>query len=88
MTIGGGLACRQYGGLSADPAAAEASFNIAKTDLVTETIQNGVNVSGSQGRLGNIDFPHPFGVQGSSIRSVHNNAILTGLIGRIPPSLG
>ena len=57
------IAATTLGNLSADTAAAEASFDTAQTDFVTATIQNGVNVSSFQGTVGSLDFAHALGTQ-------------------------
>ena len=57
------VASTTFANLSADVAAAEASFDSAETDFNSATVQNGVNVSSFSGTTGSIGFAHSLGTQ-------------------------
>lgn len=57
------VAATTFSNLSADVAAAEASFNSAETDFNGATVQNGVNVSSFSGTTGSVAFAHSLGTQ-------------------------
>jgi hypothetical protein len=52
-----------FGNLTADVAAAEASFDLAESDINSAGVQNGVNVSSFSGTTDSIGFAHTLGSQ-------------------------
>ncbi len=57
------VAATTFANLSADVAAAEASFDSAETDFNSATVQNGVNVSSFSGTTNSVGFAHSLGTQ-------------------------